>query len=315
MSIRFGMDFGGTNLKAGVFDASGISLSFLEQPLPEAASGSELLNTLIDIARDVSRGHPVVAGGLAVKGLVDSERGMVEEDVGAGAQLAGVDLREVFSRALGIPWVVENDARSYAWGEWMFGAGRGARTLVCMTLGTGVGCSVVAGGSPYRGGSTVGGLLGGHVSIDRHGPVCPCGNRGCLELYCSATALHRVVAERHTGLDASSADLLAGFFAAIRRGEPGYLQTFREFVENLSVGVVNAIHAYGPDVVVIGGGVMKSADVILPALTERVAAMAWTVPRGSVRIRAAQLDNRAAALGVAFFPSSQSDMHGSRSQD
>jgi glucokinase len=123
------------------------------------------------------------------------------------------------------------------------------------------------------------------------------------------------VAERHTGLDASSADLLAGFFAAIRRGEPGYLQTFREFVENLSVGVVNAIHAYGPDVVVIGGGVMKSADVILPALTERVAAMAWTVPRGSVRIRAAQLDNRAAALGVAFFPSSQSDMHGSRSQD
>lgn len=298
------MDYGGTNVKAGVFSADGTALQFREQPLADIASGGNLLENLLTFARDVARPYPLDGGGLAIKGLVDSERGVVEEDVGAGSWLAGIDLRAAFSKAMGVPWVLENDARSYAWGEWMFGAGRGAKAMVCMTLGTGVGCSVVAGGHPYRGGSQVGGLLGGHLTIDRNGPPCPCGNRGCLELYCSATALHRRILERHAEVGQTSADLLPHFFSGVGRGDRRYTQTFEEFIDNLALGVVNIIHAYGPDVVVLGGGLMKSADIILPPLTEMVNRMAWTVPRGSVMIRPAQLDNRAAALGVAFFPQS-----------
>ena len=206
MGNRFGMDYGGTNVKAGVFGEDGTALVFREQPLADVASGGALLENLLALARDVARGYPLEGGGLAIKGLVNSERGVVEEDVGAGSWLAGIDLRAAFSSALGAPWVIENDARSYAWGEWMFGAGRGAQTMVCMTLGTGVGCSVVAGGRPYRGGSQFGALLGGHLTIDRNGPPCPCGNRGCLELYCSATALHQQVrwASRHPSRDGGS---------------------------------------------------------------------------------------------------------------
>ena len=304
MGNRFGMDYGGTNVKAGVFGEDGTALVFREQPLADVASGGALLENLLALARDVARGYPLEGGGLAIKGLVNSERGVVEEDVGAGSWLAGIDLRAAFSRALGAPWVIENDARSYAWGEWMFGAGRGAQTMVCMTLGTGVGCSVVAGGRPYRGGSQFGALLGGHLSIDRNGPPCPCGNRGCLELYCSATALHQQVLDGHPDIRRATADPLAEFFEQVRQGNRQYRATFEKFIDNLALGVVNVILAYGPDVVVLGGGVMKSADVILPPLVEQVHRMAWTVPRGSVRIQAARLDNRAAALGVAFFPHS-----------
>jgi len=302
VSKRFGMDYGGTNVKAGVFGEDGAVLQFREQPLAEVASGGELLENLLTFAREVSRGYPLHAGGLAIKGLVNAQRGIVEEDIGAGSFLAGIDLRSAFSRALGAPCVIENDARSYAWGEWLFGAGRGAKTVVCMTLGTGIGCAVVAGGLPYRGGSQFGGLLGGHLSIDRNGPPCPCGNRGCLELFCSATALRQRILERHGDLEQASADVLAEFFGRIRQGDRQYGKSFEEFINNLALGVVNVIHAYGPDVVVLGGGVMKSADVILPSLIEQVNRMAWTFPRGSVRIQPAQLGNRAAALGVAFFP-------------
>jgi glucokinase len=198
--------------------------------------------------------------------------------------------------------MIENDARSYAWGEWLFGAGRGARTMVCMTVGTGVGCAVVVDGHPYRGGNPVGGLLGGHISIDRSGPPCACGSRGCLELFCSATALRQQILDRHRDLDQLSEDVIEQFFDRIRQGDLQYSELFEEFIGNLALGVVNVIHAYGPDVVVLGGGVMKSADVILPSLIEHVNRMAWTFPRGSVGIHPALLGNRAAAVGVAFFP-------------
>jgi glucokinase len=302
VSARFGMDYGGTNVKAGVFHQDGTVLHFREKPLSELASRGALLEDLLAFAREVSHGYSLQAGGFAIKGLVDGTRGVVQEDIGAGSLLAGVNLRAAFSRALGVPFVLENDARAYAWGEWLFGAGRGAKVMVCMTLGTGIGCAVVADGRPYRGAGQTGGLLGGHLSIDRNGPLCPCGHRGCLELYCSASALHRLLLERHPELGRGKEDVLAAFFRHVRENNKSYEASFTEFIDNLALGVVNVVHAYGPDVVVLGGGVMRSADVILPPLIERVHRMAWTYPRGSVEIRAAQLDNRAAAQGVAFFP-------------
>ncbi len=298
---RFGIDYGGTNVKAGIFAEGGTAIRFEQKPLSEFSSGT-LLENLLTFAVEVTRGQALQAGGFAIKGLVDSRKGVVEEDIGAGSLLAGIDLRAAFSRALGVPFVLENDARAYAWGEWRFGAGQGAKVMACMTLGTGIGCAVVADGNPYRGAGQTGGLLGGHLSIDRNGPQCPCGNRGCLELYCSATALHRRLRELHPELAGENEDVLAAFFRRIREKDRRYESSFLEFIDNFALGVVNVVHAYGPDVVVLGGGVMKSADVILPPLVERVHRMAWTYPRGSVRIESALLHEHAAALGVAFFP-------------
>ena len=301
--MRFGMDYGGTNLKAGLFDEAGEAVVFEQTPLRAYTEG-DLLANLVAYARRLTEGHGVTAGGLAIKGLVDPALGGVAEDIGEGELLAGRDLRAAFSDALGVPFAVENDARAYAWGEARFGAGRGARVMACLTLGTGVGCALVAHGRPYAGADPLGGILGGHLTIDRHGPECPCGSRGCLELYCSATAFAARVADAHPDLRGpASTDTLPAFFAALRAGRAEYRPTLDAFLDDLALGVVNVVHAYGPERVVIGGGVMNSADLILPGLEARVHRRAWTVPRGRVAVAAAALGNRAAALGAAFHPS------------
>jgi glucokinase len=204
-----------------------------------------------------------------------------------------------------VPFAVENDARAYAWGEWRFGAGRGTSVMACMTLGTGLGCALVAHGAPYVGADPLGGILGGHVSIDRHGPECPCGQRGCAELFCSATALAARVRDAHPDLapDLAGGDPLPLFFQSVREGSTVHRATLDAYLDDLAIAVVNVIHAYGPERVVLGGGVMHSADLVLPGLTERVHARAWTVPRCRVGLAAAALGNRAAALGAAFHPS------------
>ena len=299
--MRFGMDFGGTNIKSGIFAGDGVMLAFEEKELTTFTQKGDLLQNLLDYASEFCRGYQIEKGGLAIKGLVNTETGVLEEDIGAGALLAGKDLRDTFGKTLDITFFVDNDARAYAWGEWKFGAGKGSSVMVCMTLGTGLGCSLVVDQKPYQGSDPLGGLLGGHISIDRNGETCPCGNRGCLELYCSATALTKRVREQHPELQVSDA-VLPSFFAALKNNGKKYRQTLQAFQEDLAIGIVNIIHAYGPETVVIGGGVMNSADLILPGLVELVHGMAWTFPRKKVKICASRLGNRAAAQGVAFHP-------------
>ena len=300
--MRFGMDFGGTNIKAGVFDESGKPLKFVEKKLVEFSASGNLLENLISHAKIVIEDYKIKSGGFAIKGLINTETGVLENDIGAGQMLAGINLKKAFSEGLGFPFMVQNDARAYAWGEYKFGAGRGSKALVCMTLGTGYGCSLIADGKPYCGSDSSGGLLGGHISIDKNGPECSCGNKGCLELYCSATALNAKVKKSHPLLR-DFEDVLPEFFNRVKLGEKEFLRTFNEFVDDLSIGIVNAIHAYGPDFVVLGGGVMNSAEIILPPLTKLVHKRAWTVPKNKVEIRKSLLGNNAAAIGVAFLES------------
>jgi glucokinase len=298
--MRIGIDFGGTNLKTGIFSEDGKPVIFIENKLTEFTGKGDLLNNLIEHAKNVSKDYKLNSGGLAIKGLINSETGVLEDDIGAGQLLAGKNLGEVFCKELNIPFKVENDARAFAWGEYKFGAGRGSKTMVCMTLGTGFGCAVVTSGKPFYGSDSLGGLLGGHISIDHNGEECPCGNRGCLELYCSATAFSKRIINAHPEFK-NSVDVLPDFFKMIRNKEEKYFSTLYSFQDDLAIGIVNAVHAYGPDVVVLGGGVMNSSEIILPRLIEIIHKRAWTFPRKKVQIKAAQLGNKAAAYGIAFF--------------
>lgn len=295
------MDFGGTNIKCGVFSEEGKILKFSESELSSFTSSGDLLQNLISYSHEICNGYEIKKGGLAIKGLVNTGTGILEEDVGAGSLLAGKPLRDTFRQALSVPFIVDNDARAYAWGEWKFGAGKSSRVMVCMTLGTGVGCALVADDRPYEGSDPLGGILGGHISINHKGERCPCGNRGCLELYCSATAFIKRVQSAHPEF-VESENVLPAFFEALSQKENGYQKTLRFFLEDLAVGIVNVIHAYGPEVVVLGGGVMNSSAQILPGLTELVHKMAWTFPRNKVKLYAAKLGSKAAALGIAFHP-------------
>jgi glucokinase len=296
--MYLGIDYGGTNLKVGIFNEDGSTVKFIQERLSVFVHNSPV-NNILEYVKQFSKGYNIEKGGLAIKGLVDTETGFMLDDIGAGSLLSGINLTGTFSEGLNIPFKIENDARAYAWGEYKFGAGKGSHTMVCITLGTGVGCSVISNDKPFYGADVLGGLLGGHISIDINGPDCPCGNKGCLELYCSATAYTKTVVNTYPEFE-ESANVLEDFFNKIRNKEVKYFNSFNRFIEQLSVGIVNVIHAYGPDTIVIGGGVMNSSDLILPALTELVNKRAWTYPRGKVKIKASSLGSTAAALGVAF---------------
>lgn len=299
--MRIGIDFGGTNIKLGLFREDGSEVAFRQLKQADLNRDDKLLENLINAVKEFIGDRSVSKGGMAAKGLVNPKTGVWHSDIGELQYFANRNLREVFGNELSVPFAVDNDARAYAWGEWRFGAGRGSNPMLCMTLGTGIGSALIIAGKPYEGADAASGLLGGHISIDRNGPPCPCGSRGCLESYCSAMALGKRVKKAHSELEQYS-EPLPVFFEAVRLGKTEYLPTLHTFLRDLALGIVNAIHAYGPETIVLGGGVLNSADIILPDLIEMVHAMAWTFPRKTIKIKAAALGNRAAALGAAFHP-------------
>jgi glucokinase len=297
--MRLGIDFGGTNLKVGVFSDEGEEIFFKEGLIEEIRNTKNLLQDILVYVKDTVKDYKLTQGGLAVKGLINKETGILESDVGLAQEFEGLNLKTTFGEFLNIPFQIENDARSYAWGEWLYGAGKNSKVMSCLTLGTGFGSALVKDGEPYEGSDSLGGILGGRSSIDRNGPECPCGNKGCLELYCSATALRKRVLAALPDLSNES-DPVKIFFENLRQGKSKGNKVLHEFLNDLAIGIVNVVHAYGPEIVVLGGGVMKSDDLIIPRINKIVAKRAWTAPKGKVSIVKSKLGNRAATIGAAF---------------
>ncbi len=298
--MRLGLDLGGTNLKMGIFDETGKEWDFRSVPVSEISTQNGLWDGILKTSTEFAAPHSITSLGLSIKGLVASD-GTMCDDIGLAAHFRGLNLKNSLENQFGVPSKVVNDARAYSWGEYKFGAGKGSQIMICLTLGTGVGCAIVSDGKPWFGADPTGGILGGHISIDRNGPECPCGNRGCLEGYCSAPALRNRILHAHQNL-ASEKDVLTAFFSKIRQGEQTYKALLEEWSTDLALGIVSLVHTCGADCVVIGGGVAESADVFLPFVQRIVHQRAWTYPRGITRIESAVLSNRAATLGAAFYP-------------
>lgn len=301
--MRLAIDFGGTNIKIGLINDEAKFLDHKEVPLADFPSGTHFIAAFLDYLEQYLAGRTPQFIGMATKGGVILETAEVSSDIGAGQYLIGANLRHNFESRFKAPFFLDNDARAYAFGEYSFGAGRGSNTMLCMTLGTGVGSALVHNGMPYATSDPVGGLLGGHISIDRNGIPCSCGNKGCLEGYVSATALMEIIKKNHPELLTQDVDPLAAFFKLGKEQPLSLIGTsVRAFQQDLMLGLVNIIHAYSPDTIVIGGGVAKSAALFLPDVIEAVSRMAWTSPRGATSIVASELGNKAALLGMAFHP-------------
>jgi len=211
---------------------------------------------------------------------------------------------EVLQQRFNLPVAVENDARLYGLGEMVAGAAKGVANLVCLTLGTGVGCCVVHDGYIARGSHSTGGILGGHMTIEVNGPVCSCGNIGCVEALCSAPALvaattARLAAYPDHSLNAEQPLTPERIFAAAAGGDSVVGEVVAMYVRHLAAAVVSYIHVHDPDVVVLGGGIMHAADQILPPVHAYVGAHTWTSPQRLVPVHAAALGDQAALIGAA----------------
>lgn len=213
-----------------------------------------------------------------------------------------VALRAMLEAALGVPVAIVNDANAAALGEFHHGAGRGTRNLVYLTISTGIGGGVVVDGVLLEGTSGSGGELG-HMTIDRNGPRCPCGNLGCLEVLGSGRAIARRYAEAlATGQGATASDPTISARDVIRfatQGEQVARDIFQDAARAVGTGVVNCVNIFNPDVVVLGGGVTGAGEQLFEPVRAMVERYALPRPRTSVRIVPAQLGLDVGLIGAA----------------
>jgi glucokinase len=232
---------------------------------------------------------------LSLPSLIDFQARRIASANNKYPDATEIDLQQWSRETFGLPLVLENDARAALLGEATAGALRGCNDAVMLTLGTGVGCAVLVDGKLFRTRQPQGGNLGGHIPVRLDGRQCVCGAFGCIESEASGWALPLVAQEmpgfaestlkRETKLD------FATVFAHSDAGDAVAAAVIDHCLRVWSIGIVGLVHAYGPQKVVLGGGVAARADV-LPAIAEYVQRHAWT-PAGPVEFVTAQLGNHA----------------------
>ena len=234
-------------------------------------------------------------------GLVDAAASRILSTSGKYIDFESADLPAWALANFNLPLHLENDARAALLGERHAGSARGFEDIVMITLGTGIGGAAMMQGRLVRGKHSQAGCLGGHITVNHHGRDCKCGNIGCAEAEASSWSLPALCAD-HPKFSTSPLSLLpqvtfADLFRLASSADPCALDIRDHCLRVWGACAVNLIHAYDPELVIFGGGCMKSADQILPAVTEYIRRHAWT-PWGRVQVRGATLGNRAALFGA-----------------
>lgn len=310
MTQAVGIDIGGTKIAGALVDDDGRISERTEVPTPGEGTATILDRTAEMITALAGAADGELAGvGVACAGLVDGRRGhlwfapnLPWQDLDVGTQLG---------RRTGLEVLVDNDAGAAAWGEYRFGAGRDVSDMLLATVGTGVGGGCIIDGRLVRGAFGVGAEIG-HVGLDRSGPRCGCGNRGCLEVFASGTALVREARALVTSGGAKGAGLRErcdGDPAALtgsdvtdlaRSGDTGAISLLADLGAHLGEGLATVCAVVDPEVIVVGGGVADAGELLIdPA---RAALESHLIGRGhrpSPSVVLATLGNDAGLVGVA----------------
>ena len=301
------VDAGGTNIKIGLIDkgkiivrrklASASHNGFEPQmPLIVEAVSEMLLQSGFDQS-------DLKGVGSAIPGIVDVKAKKILDINDKYTDLMQLDLPKWVKKNWKAPFVVEGDARSALYGSWKYGAGKGVDDLVLITIGTGIGTGVVIQGNVLYGKHGQAGILGGHFIVDQNGKRCNCGNIGCAEALASSWSLPdlvRALCPSGSSLYEQADEItFQKLFKEAREGEPSAVKVRDHCINTWSALTINMIHAYDPEVVLLSGGVLKSAEDILPEIRWQVKERAWT-PWGQVQIEAEELLDDAALLGVEY---------------
>lgn len=301
MTCAIGIDFGGTRIKSGLV-CNGEIIHHGE-PIDTQACGSpeRIMDALVDlVAKFGEQGHPIAGMGIGLPGIVDSVGGVVHELTNVSGW-NDVPLREILQKRILMPVTIENDANAMAYGEFKFGAAKGGRHVVCITLGTGVGGALILNGQLYRGAQLGAGEIG-HMSIDYKGKVGPYGNNGGLEEYVGnvqiaerAVALYATVGQAKTMDDCTPAQLAE----AAQNGDVIALHLWDEIGTELGAALASVVWILNPDTIVLGGGVAKAGDVLFNPTLREIRARTVDVFHERLQLVPAALGNDAGIIGNA----------------
>lgn len=304
-----GIDVGGTNTRCVGADAEGRVLGFREARTP--VGGVEaLVNRLAELADGVSRdaGTKMAAAGVGFAGLIDSENGIVRYSPNLPSWRE-VRLAKMLGDILGMRVFLGNDANLAAIGEMWLGVGREVEDFLLVTLGTGVGSGVIIGGRPFWGASGYAAELG-HVIVEPGGALCACGNRGCLEAYCSAGGLRRRLSDaRRRGVSSAVWSMAEGDSAlgpkeldkAAASGDKLARQLLTDAGKYLGVALATVANLLGIETVVVGGRMSKIGFDVLGTAQREANRLAMVSRIGSISVRRSLVGDRAGCLGACKY--------------
>lgn len=310
-----GIDVGGMSIKGGIVDSESGKI-LVQHAIPTTAKYTKEYSISEDIAKVIDyilneanmKIDDIVGIGIGQPGSIDSERGVIRYS--NNIALENVPVVDELKKKFNLPIYISNDANCAALGEYVFGAGRGYRDIVFITLGTGVGSGIIIDGKLFEGRSGAG-AEAGHMVIVTDGNKCNCGRRGCWETYASATALIKQTAaamELPENKDSLMYEIakeegkVSGktAFVAAKKGDKGGQAVVDQYIKYIGEGLVNMANIFRPDAILIGGGISKEKEYLTKPLQE----MMDTVTYGGkfnprVIVKTASLQNDAGILGAA----------------
>ena len=307
-----GVDIGGTNVRAGILDRQARILSDARRPALADQGMPMTVKQVADALREAMDKQGIGAGdlvgiGMGVPGRHDSARGICIYSPNF-ANAHNVEVTAPIAREFGVATYMLNDVKTATLGEHRFGAGRGARHMVMITLGTGIGGGVISDGE-LRLGSTEGFSEVGHMVIDVDGPECGCGDHGCWEALAGRDAIiERAAIKLQLGRESLLGERVEYDVSRItpaliaecaQAGDAMCVEVMAEIGHYVGVGLANLIQLYNPEVVVVGGGIAQAGEVLLAAARRVVAARARMVPASTARIVPAELGDDAGVVGAS----------------
>ena len=300
-----GIDLGGTIIKIGIVQDGKVIVSGILKSDSENGLGRklpEIESFIKKLLKEQQIPDSSITGvGISFPGLVDSSRSIILSTNAKYDDATGLDLKKWAQSCFGGKFYIDNDARMAAVGEWQYGAGKGCDNMVMMTIGTGIGTGVIIQGEILKGAHFQAGCLGGHLIVDYKGRRCNCGSSGCIEALSSSFFLDDIIRDNQQ-LSKDFYRQYAPFdfkklFDLFSAGNPDAQRIIRDCMDVWSAGIVSLIHAYDPEKIVLGGGVMKSSGIILPYIQQRVDSLAWT-SWGKVKIVESELKDNMGIIGA-----------------
>jgi glucokinase len=296
-----GLDLGGTNFKAGLVDANGKLHFALSEPTPRSTETFKSLAESFIAA--LSANARIQAIGIGCKGVLDSKSTVVLSSPGDLHYLEGNSLRNLLNAA-GTPIHADNDARTALIAEWLWGAAKGCENVLMVTLGTGVGGAILMHGQIVRGARGVAGHVG-HMTTDVHGPLCICGNYGCLETIFSARAIEAdAFSTRHRRVDsklteaAQSVDCSQVFQAAADSDEAAQW-IIRRAILHLGSALASLVHLLDPELIILGGQIAEAGPQLLDPLREELRRRTHVMINREVPIVSPRVPSHSGVIGAA----------------
>ena len=311
MGNRIGIDVGGTNVKIALVNEKGRIIYSNSIPT-RAEMGYEYtignMKEAIKILLTETKITPVdIEGmGFGFPGQIDCQKGIVR----LAPNIPGwvdVPIANIMEEEFSIPTRVDNDVRCAALGELNFGAGVGCENLICITVGTGIGSGLIINGKLVRGASNAAGEIG-HIKLDiQGGPLCGCGDRGCLEAFASGPSIVALAEDYIKGGKSTKYRELANpeitpyiVSEAAKQGDPVAKRIFTIVGEYIGVGLASVVNLLNPEKIIIGGGVAAAGDILMNPIKETLVKRAMPIAGAAVEVVPAQLGNTAGVIGASL---------------